>query len=442
VKRGSPQIAHQVRNDQVVGFARARYPGIERKAEYYNQDKRPVMRNTLLPFSRPDIGDEEIAEVAAALRSGWITTGPRTRTFEKRFAAFTGAKAALALNSGTAALHLALAALGVGKGSAVIAPALTFCAGIQVIEHVGARPILVDVDPETLNIDPVQVERAAGWLRPGESLAAIMPVHLYGHSCDRGRLHQSARRYGCALIEDAAHALPGRYEGRMIGAADEDGVPVLTAFSFYATKNLTTGEGGMLTGPEALIEEARGLSLHGISEDAWRRDSWHYDVTHLGFKYNMSDLQAAIGMAQLGKLSALTARRREIAARYNKAFGQIGELQIPASGPEIEHAWHIYALRLNPEKLEIPRDEFIDELRRRNIAASVHFIPVHLLSWYRNRYGSVADDFPVAHREYQRLISLPLYSAMKDGDVEDVIEAVTGIAGEYRKARVFATTEA
>lgn len=328
------------------------------------------------------------------------------------------------------------------KGSAVIAPALTFCSGIQVIEHVGARPILVDVDPETLNIDPVQVERAAGELRPGEKLAAIMPVHLYGHSCDRGSLLEIARRYGCALIEDAAHALPSRYEGRMIGAADDGGVPVLTAFSFYANKNLTTGEGGMLTGPAALIEKARLLSLHGISEETWRRDSWHYDVAQLGFKYNMADIQAAIGTAQLVKLEGFAARRREIAARYNEAFGQIEELQIPANRPGIEHAWHIYALRLNGEKLQIGRDEFINELRRRNIAVSVHFIPVHLHSWYRNRYGAIPDDFPVAYREFQRLISLPLYPAMSDKDVDDVIEAVSGIAGEFKKVQVFAATEA
>ncbi len=229
------------------------------------------MRDTLLPFSPPAIGEEEIAEVVAALRSGWITTGPRTRLFEQRFAEFTGASAALALNSGTAAMHVALASLAVGSGSVVITTALTFCSGVHVIEQTGARPLLVDVDPETLNIDPAQVDRAARTLGSGERLAAILPVHLYGHPCERAsRLLVIAGRHGCALVEDAAHSFPSRYEGKTIGAAceeDED-VPVLTAFSFYATKNMTTGEGGMLTGPVDLIAEALALEL--LSRDLGR----------------------------------------------------------------------------------------------------------------------------------------------------------------------------
>ena len=229
-------------------------------------------RDTLLSFSPPAIGDEEIAEVVAALRSGWITTGPRTRIFEQAFAGYVGAAAALALNSATGALHVALAALGAGPGTAVITTALTFPSGVQVIEHAGARPVLVDVEPDTLNIDPVQVACAARSLRHGERLAAIMPVHLYGHPCDRAALIEIARAHRCALVEDAAHSFPACYEGKPIGAAEDVGVPVLTAFSFYATKNLTTGEGGMLTGPAELIEEARLWSLHGISRDAWERD--------------------------------------------------------------------------------------------------------------------------------------------------------------------------
>jgi dTDP-4-amino-4,6-dideoxygalactose transaminase len=327
---------------------------------------------------------------------------------------------------------------------------------MHVIEQMGARPVLVDVDPETLNIDPAKVERAACALRPGERLAAIMPVHLYGHPCDRRSLIGIARRYGCALVEDAAHSFPSRYEGKTIGAAEDAenaGIQVLTAFSFYATKNLTTGEGGMLTGPRGLIGEARLWSLHGMSRDAWERDrsngwsrndaSWSYDVTRPGFKYNMSDIQAAMGIAQLPKVAGFGIRRAEIAARYNEAFLPLEELQIPACRPRIDHAWHIYALRLNLDKMKISRDRFIDALRERNISASVHFIPIHLLSYYRNTYGYRAGDFPVAYSEYLRLVSLPIYPAMQDSDVNDVIEAVTGIVAEHRKAStVLVTTEA
>jgi dTDP-4-amino-4,6-dideoxygalactose transaminase len=401
-------------------------------------------RDTLLSFSPPAIGDEEIAEVVAALRSGWITTGPRTRIFEQSFARFTGAAAALALNSATGALHVALAALGVGRGSAVITTTLTFAAGVHVIEHVGARPVLVDVEPDTLNIDPVQVARAARSLHPGERLAAIIPVHLYGHPCDRTPLIEIARNYRCALVEDAAHSFPSRFEGKMIGAAEDVGVPVLTAFSFYANKNLTTGEGGMLTGPAELVEEARLWSLHGMSCDAWKRTqgdtapgkhgSWFYEVNRPGFKYNMTDVQAALGIAQLPKITGFGIRRAEIAARYNEAFERCEALQIPAHRSRIEHAWHVYALRLNAGKLNVSRDEFIEELRKRNIAASVHFIPIHIHPYYRNKYGFKRDDFPVAYSEYQRLVSLPIYPTMLDRDIDDVIEAVTEIAAENRKA--------
>jgi dTDP-4-amino-4,6-dideoxygalactose transaminase len=397
------------------------------------------MRDTLLPFSPPAIGDEEIAEVLTALHSGWITTGPRTRIFEKAFAEYTGATAALALNSATGAMHVALAALGVGPGAVVITTALTFASGVHVIEQIGARPVLVDVEPDTLNIDPAQAARAARSLRSGERLAAFMPVHLYGHSCDRAALIELAQEHGCALVEDAAHSFPASYDGKMIGAGEDVGIPVLTAFSFYANKNLTTGEGGMLTGPANLVEEARLWSLHGMSRDAWKRyqgshDSWYYEVIRPGFKYNMTDIEAALGIAQLPKIAGFGLRRAEIAARYNQAFQRLEALQIPACRSGIEHAWHVYALRLNLNKLKISRDEFIEELRRKNIAASVHFIPIHVHPYYRDKYGYRPNDFPVAYSEYQRLVSLPIYPTMLDRDIEDVIEAVTGIAVENGKA--------
>jgi dTDP-4-amino-4,6-dideoxygalactose transaminase len=394
------------------------------------------MRSTFLPFSPPFIGEEEIAEVIETLRSDWITTGPKVRRFEEEFATFIGAPAALALNSGTAALHVALAALGIGPGDAVITTPMTFCSCAHVIEHVGARPVLVDVEPDTLNIDP---ERIAKALESSPfNIRAILPVHLYGHPCDMDALWEIARQHDLAIIEDAAHALPARYRGRLIGSPPETrDLRQVTCFSFYATKNLTTAEGGMLTGTPEFIEEARIWSLHGMSRDAWKRysaeGSWYYEVIRPGFKYNMTDIQAAMGLHQLRKLPQFQARRREIANRYNEAFSQFEELQIPTQRPEVEHAWHLYVLRLNLEMLTIDRARFIEELKARNIGTSVHFIPIHLHPYYRDKYGYKPDDFPVAYREYQRIISLPLYPRMSDRDVEDVIEAVVDVVKRYRR---------
>jgi dTDP-4-amino-4,6-dideoxygalactose transaminase len=419
------------------------------------------MRSLFLPFSPPLIGEEEIAEVIDTLRSDWITTGPKVRRFEEEFAAFIGAPAALALNSCTAALHTALVALGIGPGDAVITTPMTFCSSVHVIEHVGARPILVDVEADTLNIDPARIEEAIevedGRRKtesgspssvprsPSSRIKAILPVHLYGHPCDMDALTQIAQEHNLAIIEDAAHALPAKYKGQYIGGWKmEDGnpnsefrIPKLTCFSFYATKNLTTAEGGMLTGSPEFIEEARIWSLHGMSRDAWKRysseGSWYYEVVRPGFKYNMTDIQAAIGLHQLRKLPQFQARRREIVRRYNEAFSQFEELQIPTERPEVEHAWHLYVLRLNVERLNVSRNQFIEELKARNIGTSVHFIPIHLHPYYRDKYGYQPKDFPVAYREYQRIISLPLYPRMSDRDVEDVIEAVVEVVKRYRR---------
>jgi dTDP-4-amino-4,6-dideoxygalactose transaminase len=396
------------------------------------------MRNTFLPLASPSLGEEEIAEVVETLRTDWITTGPKVKRFEEEFAAAVKAPAALALNSCTAALHLALRALDVGPGDAVITTPLTFCSGVHVIEHCGARPILADVEPDTLNLDPTQVRRVLqDWKRTSrgrERIKAILAVHLYGHPCDMDALAEIAAEHGLAIVEDAAHALPARDNGRTIGAPLERvRIPLLTCFSFYATKNLTTGEGGMLTGPPDLIEEARILSLHGMSRDAWKRyaagGSWFYEVTRLGFKYNMTDIQAAIGLQQLRKLSQFHARRSQIAHKYQDAFRGIEPLVCPAERPGVQHAWHIYALRLGTERLGISRDRFIEELRNRNIGSSVHFIPIHLHRYYRDKYGFRAEDFPVALSQYEALVSLPLCPRMSDQDVNDVIEAVAEIAG-------------
>ena len=391
------------------------------------------MRDAFLPFSPPLIGEDEIAEVVDTLRSDWITTGPKVERFEQDFARTVGAEAALAVSSCTAAMHLALAALEIGPGDAVITSPMTFCSGVHVIEQVGAQPVLVDVEQDTLNIDPLKVAEKAKELRRANGLKvkAILPVHLYGHPCDLDHLMQVAADHDLALIEDAAHSLPAKYKGRAIGSATHSRVPALTCFSFYATKNLTTAEGGMLTGDPGVIEKARMWSLHGMSRDAWKRysanGSWYYEVLYPGFKYNMTDIQAALGLHQLQKLSQFHARRRQVVERYNAAFSQVEEFQVPAERSDVEHAWHLYVLRLNLEQLAISRNQFIEELKARNIASSVHFIPIHLHPYYRDKYHYSTESFPVAYREYQRMISLPLYPRMTDGDVDDVIAAVCDI---------------
>ena len=396
------------------------------------------MRSTFLSFAPPSIGEDEVREVVDTLRSNWITTGPKVARFEQEFASFVGVPAALAVNSGTAALHLALAALDIGPGDEVISTPLTFCSSIHVIEHVGARPVLVDVEPDTLNLDPAQVE---GKLRQGaRRVRAILPVHLYGHPCEMDPLLALAHQYGLALVEDAAHALPARYGDRVIGAlppGSQPSTPSLTAFSFYATKNLTTAEGGMLTGDPKVLDRARVLSLHGMSRDAYTRyaaeGSWHYDVVAAGFKYNMTDIQGALGLHQLRRLPDFQVRRAAIARRYDLAFQHLEELELPARRPNVEHAWHLYVVRLRLERLTIDRARFVEELKARNIGASVHFIPIHLLTYYREKYGFKPEDYPVAFQAYQRLISLPLYPRMTDRDVDDVVEAVIEIVSRYRR---------
>ncbi len=394
------------------------------------------MRPDFLSFSPPNIGEEEIAEVVETLRSGWISTGPRTRRFEEQFAAAVGAPRCLALNSCTAALHLALVSLGIGLNDAVLTTAMTFCSAVHVVEQAGARPILVDVEPDTLNIDPARVkdtiEHFRGRRNRALRLKAIVPTHLYGHPCDMESILEIARHHRLGVIEDAAHALPARYKGHLIGSQyASPGVPQLACFSFYATKNMTTAEGGMLAGPVDAIEHARIWSLHGMSQDAWNRYGpgglWHYEVIHAGFKYNMTDIQAALGLHQLAKLPQFHARRKGFAQRYNEAFSEFDSLQIPAHRAGVEHAWHLYVLRLNLSRLSISRNQFIDELRARNIASSVHFVPVHLHRYYREKYGYKAEDFPVALREYRRMISLPLHPGMSEQDVADVIDSVSEI---------------
>jgi dTDP-4-amino-4,6-dideoxygalactose transaminase len=385
-----------------------------------------MSRTTFLSFSPPNLGPEEIAEVVDTLKTDWITTGPKARRLEEDFAAFIGAEAALAVFSATDAMQVGLAALGVGPGDEVITTTMTFCSTVHVIEHLGARPVLVDVEPDTLCIDPREVERA---LSP--SSKGILPVHLYGHPCELDPLLDLARAHDFFILEDAAHSLPARYRKRMVGT-----IGTATAFSFYATKNMTTAEGGMLTASRDLIDRARVWSLHGMSRDAYKRysseGSWYYEVVLPGFKCNMTDVHAAIGLQQLKKLPAFQIRRHEVVKAYNQAFSTLPELQIPSERAGVESAWHIYPLRLNLDRLTIDRNRFIEELKARNIGTSVHFIPVHLHPYYRDKYGFKPEDFPVAWREFHRLVSLPLHPRLSDQDVADVVGAVEDVVRTHR----------
>ena len=384
-------------------------------------------KGRLIPFSPPCLGEEEISEVVDSLRSDWITTGPKVKRFENEFSMFVEAPSALAVSSATDAMLVGLSALGIGPGDEVISTPMTFCSTIHVIEHAGARPVLVDVEPDTLNIAPELVARA---ITP--RTRAIMLVHLYGHPCEMDSLMDIDTRHGLFVLEDAAHALPARYKGRMVGSIGN-----LTAFSFYATKNITTAEGGMLTGSPELIEKARLWSLHGMSRDAYKRysteGSWFYEVLAPGYKCNMTDIQASLGLQQLKKLHAFQARRSEIVRAYSQAFRDYEELELPSERPGVQSAWHLYVIRLNLELLTIDRARFIEELKAYGISTSVHFIPVHIHPYYRDKYGYSTDDFPVAYDNYKRIISLPLHPKLSDEDVGRIVEAVGMVIREFGK---------
>jgi dTDP-4-amino-4,6-dideoxygalactose transaminase len=385
-----------------------------------------MIRN--VPFSPPNLGEEELQEVVDTLRSDWITTGPKTARFEVEFAEYVGAPKALAVNSCTAGLHVALATLGIGPGDAVATTPMTFAATANVIEHVGATPLLVDVEPRTLNISPTELER-----RLTPNVKAIIPVHYAGHPVDLDAIMAIARRRGIPIVEDAAHALPTRYRGRPIGSHGN-----LAAFSFYATKNMTTGEGGMLTGTPEQIDRARVLHLHGMSKDAARRyekgGSWRYEILAAGFKYNMTDIQAALGRVQLKRLGAFHERRLQIVARYNEAFAGLDAIVTPTVLPECDSAHHLYVIRLRLEQMHIGRDAFITALNERGIGTSVHFIPLHIHPFYRDKYGYRPEDFPVAYDAFTRMLSLPLFSRMTDEQVDQVVAAVREIALGAAKA--------
>ncbi len=386
-----------------------------------------------IPFNRPEIGEEEIGEAADVLRSGWLTTGERTAQFEREFRAYTGARHALAVNSGTAALHLALAALGIGAGDEVITTPLTFCATVNSILHVGATPVLADVDDDG-NLSPRAVAE-----RITRRTRALLPVHLGGMPCRMDALWELARRHKLAVVEDAAHAVGTRYRGEHLGHAASS-LSDAVAYSFYATKNITTGEGGMATTNRKELEERmRILALHGISKDAWNRygedGHWRYEVLEPGFKYNLSDLQSAVGIHQLRKLERFIGRRAELAALYNRLLGGMEELETPRDCAFGRHAWHLYILRLNSGRLAIGRDDFLEELRRRKIGASVHFIPIPKHPFFAP--WAEHNRCPRALALYERMFSLPLYPGLREDEVRRIATAVREIAGAARRQRTY-----
>ncbi len=378
-----------------------------------------------LPFALPEIGEEEIAEVVDTLRSGWVTTGPKARRFEEDFAAFLGDVSlhAIAVNSATAGLHLALEALGIGPGDEVITTTHTFTATAEVVRYLGADVVLVDIDPATLNIDPQAVEAA---ITPRTK--AIVPVHYAGLAADMPAILAIARRHSLKVVEDAAHALPTTCGGALIGTLASDAC----VFSFYANKTMTTGEGGMLVTRDAeLAQRAKVMRLHGMSRDAFDRftatvPSWAYEIVAPGFKYNLTDIAAAVGLHQLKRLPAFQRRREEIAAIYNEAFSDLPLVTPPLPAAGERHSWHLYVARL-ADAAPLPRDRFIEKMFEAGIGCSVHYIPLHLHPYWRDRYGLTPAQFPHSQHAYEQMLSLPLYTRMTDADVQRVCETVRAL---------------
>lgn len=382
--------------------------------------------SSFLPFALPDISDDEINEVLDSLRSGWLTTGPKTKRFEEEFAAFVGnGVEAIAVNSATAGLHLALEAVGIGPGDEVITTPYTFTATAEVIRYLGADPVFVDSDPNTFNIDPTKIEAA---ITPRTK--AIVPVHFAGLACDMGAILAKARAHGLKVVEDAAHALPTTCNGHLIGTLASD----VTVYSFYATKTITTGEGGMIvTRHPELAKRCRTMRLHGISRDAFDRytstkPAWHYEVVAPGYKYNMTDIAASLGIHQLRKAHLFQQKRQTMAARYDKALQGLPLLLPPHAPAGDTHAWHLYVVRLTNDA-PVSRDRFIELMAEQGIGCSVHFIPLHLHPYWRDRYNLKPEDFPCALHTYEQAVSLPLYTKMSGDDQERVIRAVQEILG-------------
>jgi dTDP-4-amino-4,6-dideoxygalactose transaminase len=378
-------------------------------------------RNQFVPFALPDIGEEEIIEVVDALRSGWLSTGPKARQFENEFAEWLGGGLhAVAVNSATAGLHLAVEALGVGPGDQVIVPTHTFTATAEVVRYMGADPVIVDIKEDDYCIDPQLVERAVG-----PATKAVIPVHYAGLAADMGAISSLAQSQQLAVVEDAAHAFPTVWDGRLIGTLES----ACSVFSFYATKTLATGEGGMLVTRNAeLAKRARVMRLHGIDRDAFdryatKKPSWYYEVVAPGYKYNLTDVAAAIGLQQLRKAGRFHERRMELARRYDAAFASLPVMLPPRRG-RCDHAWHLYVISLRPEA-PITRDELIIRAHESGIGLSVHYVPLHRQPYWRDRYKLDPKDFPVSERLYHTSVSLPLYTRMTDADQDRVIDVIS-----------------
>lgn len=386
------------------------------------------MRNEFLPFSPPCLSEEEVEAVSAVIREqNWLSSGPRTKQFEETFAARVGAESALGLNSCTAGLHLGMIVHGVGPGDEVITTPLTFCATANVVEHVGGTVVLADIDPDTLLIDIKEIEK-----RVTKKTKGLIPVHYAGHPCDMNAINAIAEKANAFVVEDAAHCMPSKIGDKWIGSSKN-----LAAFSFYATKNMTSAEGGMLTGAKDLVDRARVMALHGMSRNAWDRfakgGSWKYDVPAPGFKYNLTDIASALGLVQLKRLDELYDRRMKVVRAYDEAFKDLSYIQTLKTKPGYQSSHHLYVIRIDPAQLKINRDQFIVELQERNIGCSVHYTPVHMHSYYAKKYGWKPEDFSKAHQAFERMISLPLSSRHTVQDAADVIEAVRDIGSKFKR---------
>ena len=385
--------------------------------------KRLKKRRDFLPIARPVLGKDEIGAVIQTIKKGWITTGPKSFEFENRFKKYIGAKHAIALNSCTSALHLALAALEVGKGDEVILSPMTFVSQANVIVHRGAKPVFADIRRETLNIDPDQIID-----KITDSTKAIILTHFAGQPCEMDAIKKIARDNNLPIIEDAAHALGAEWKGKKLGSDPE----TITCFSFYPIKNITTAEGGMLTtGSSEIANKVRILSLHGLSKGAWERysglGSWEYDVVAAGWKYNMPDILAAMGIVQLRKISSFNSKRRTLASAYLKGLKKIPEVNAPMLIDKIKHAWQIFPVILNTDKTKITRNRLIEELKSLNIGTSVHFKPVHLFKYYRDKFGYTEGSFKISEEISNKILSLPMFPGMTPGDVNYILKALLWI---------------
>ena len=387
------------------------------------------VRATYLPYGHQSIDEADIQAVVDVLRSEWLTTGPRVNEFEEAVAARVGARHAVTFSSGTAALHAAAFASGLKPGDEAITTPMTFAATANCVLYQGATPVFADVNTDSLDLDPEQLK-----LRITHKTRVIVPVDYAGHPADLDAIRSIAAQHGLIVIEDACHALGAKYRGRTVGSISD-----MTVFSFHPVKQITTGEGGMVTTDNAeFAETLRRFRNHGISSDAYQRQTagqWYYEMVLLGLNYRMPDILCALGDQQLKRLDANLARRREIAARYSEAFRELPFIVLPQTKPEMDHAWHLFPIRLQLEKLSADRSQIFSALRAENIGVNVHYIPVHLHPYYRDRFGYRGGEYPVAEQAYERLISLPMFHGMTDRDIEDVILAVSKVVEHYSTAK-------